>query len=116
MKNRFTIIVIVLIMLLFFITYIILDTNFINATLNNTTIDMNNSSRIITIDINSSSTPQQFYSDNNSLSIPSNDYVINNINWSSYPNLEVGYIDLAQVMEPNEYVSINLLQLASKLK
>jgi hypothetical protein len=40
----------------------------------------------------------------NSLTLPQNDYIINNINWSSYPNLQIGYIHLAQVCEPNEIV------------
>jgi hypothetical protein len=41
---------------------------------------------------------------NNSITIPPNDYVINNINWSSYPNLKTGYVYLAQVCEPNDIV------------
>lgn len=41
---------------------------------------------------------------NDSLSIPPNDYIINSINWTSYPNLQTGYVHLAQVCEPNDIV------------
>jgi hypothetical protein len=37
---------------------------------------------------------------NSTLSIPSNDYVINHINWSNYPYLQQGYIRNAQISEP----------------
>jgi hypothetical protein len=42
--------------------------------------------------------------ENNSFYIPTNDYIINNIDWLSYPNLRVGYVDQAQICEPNEIV------------
>lgn len=38
---------------------------------------------------------------NNTLTMPSNDYVINHINWSYYPNLERGYIQDAQILDTN---------------
>ena len=113
MKNQY-IIIIVLIMVLALITYIMINANFINVTLNNTNTNVNNSSGNISKDIYLNVTSQPIYSDNNSLSIPSNDYIINNINWSSYTNLEVGYIDLAQVMEPNEYVSHKFIAVGVK--
>jgi hypothetical protein len=115
MKIRFVIIAIGLVIILTFITYIILDINSFTLTLNNNTnISMNNSTSTISKDVNSSPTSIQFYNDNDSLLIPSNDYIINNINWSSYPNLAVGYIDLAEAMEPNEYVSHKFMAIGVK--
>jgi hypothetical protein len=38
---------------------------------------------------------------NSSLTIPSNDYVINQINWSNYPNLERGYVQDVQILDTN---------------
>lgn len=76
------------------------STTTLNSTINKTNESFNNSLiNSTTISI----TPLPF-DYNNTLTIPSNDYIINKINWSSNPNLEIGYIDLAQVMEPNEYV------------
>jgi hypothetical protein len=42
---------------------------------------------------------------NSTLNIPPSDSVINNINWSSYPNLQTGYVYLAEVQGPNEYIN-----------
>ena len=46
---------------------------------------------------------------NNTLNIPSNDYVINHINWSSYPNLETGYVYLPKSKDLTNILITNLL-------
>jgi hypothetical protein len=39
---------------------------------------------------------------NATLSIPSNDYIINHINWSLYPDIQAGYISKSYLSEPND--------------
>jgi hypothetical protein len=41
---------------------------------------------------------------NNTLEIPPNDFVINHINWSSYPNLQSGYVYTVYIAEPTNIV------------
>jgi hypothetical protein len=41
---------------------------------------------------------------NTSFILPSNDYVINHINWSTYPDLPVGYVQNAFVSDPTSVV------------
>ncbi|MCD1294776.1 hypothetical protein CUJ83_07160 [Methanocella sp. CWC-04] len=50
--------------------------------------------------------------------IPDNDYVINNIKWSSYPNLEKGYILVADVVGPNQVLNYKFIdvQLLTEVK
>jgi hypothetical protein len=102
MKLKFYIITgIILIIIILVGVYTIKNSTIpINSTIDKTNESFNNS---IVNNTNITVTPIPF-DYNSTLSIPSNDYIINHINWSSNPNLEVGYIDLAQVMEPNEYV------------
>lgn len=57
---------------------------------NNTTIQNNNQSPTITTLPNKT---DQF-------NIPSNDYIINHINWSKYPNLQTGYVLVAEKSGP----------------
>jgi hypothetical protein len=47
-------------------------------------------------------TPSPTIDNNSSLRIPSNDYVINHINWSNYPYLQQGYVRDARISEPND--------------
>jgi len=75
-------------------------------------ISNNNSSNLNQINnkLNQNST----INDNNSINIPSNDSIINNINWSRYPNLQMGYVHFAQECEPNDivphkYVAIGII-------
>ena len=41
---------------------------------------------------------------NNTLDIPPSDFVINHINWSSYPNLQIGYVYSAYISEPTKVI------------
>jgi hypothetical protein len=47
---------------------------------------------------------------NNSLTYPSNDFVINHINWSSYPNLATGYIFKVYIANPNDIISYKFIE------
>jgi hypothetical protein len=42
---------------------------------------------------------------NSTWPIPSNDYVINHINWSLYPDIQTGYISQSDLSEPNEVIN-----------
>lgn len=43
------------------------------------------------------------------LHIPPNDYVINNINWSKYPNLQKGYVLAAYKAGPNDVLNYEFI-------
>jgi hypothetical protein len=45
-------------------------------------------------------TPMPTIDYNSTLYLPSNDYVINHINWSNYPSLQQGYVHDAKITEP----------------
>jgi hypothetical protein len=68
-----------------------------NNTLNNTSISL-------------SVTPIVDENNNTTLNIPPNDYVINNINWSSYPNLQRGYVSVSEISKPNAVVSHEFIE------
>jgi len=88
-------------LLILIISLLILTNNYFiiyNNQSINTSLNTNSSSNIANI------SPTPIIDFNKSLIIPPNDYVINHINWSSNPNLETGYIYLAQVCEPNDIV------------
>jgi hypothetical protein len=68
---------------------------------NNSTLTSNNSSIINPTVINST---------NDTLKVPPNDFVINNINWSLYPNLQKGYISVAEISGPNDVVSHQFIE------
>jgi hypothetical protein len=68
-----------------------LHINFFNS--NKTNSSINNSSTI-------APTPTLDY--NSTLNLPSNDYVINHINWSNYPYLQQGYIRDASIYDPTD--------------
>jgi hypothetical protein len=77
-------------------SYAVVTTNNLNSInifyLNHTNTSKNNVSII---------SPSPTIDYNNSLTMPSNDYVINHINWTSYPNLERGYVQDAQILDTN---------------
>lgn len=41
---------------------------------------------------------------NSSLTYPPNDFAVNHINWSSYPNLQTGYVYLVCISEPTDVI------------
>lgn len=47
---------------------------------------------------------------NSSLTYPSNDFVINHINWSSYPNLATGYIYTVYIAGSNDIISHKFIE------
>jgi hypothetical protein len=57
-----------------------------------------NSSTNYTLTITPLPTIDNYYT----LNIPSNDYVINHINWSDYPYIQQGYVREAKISDPNE--------------
>lgn len=50
--------------------------------------------------------------------IPPNDYVINNINWSKYPNLQKGYVLAAYKTGPNDVLNYDFVdvQICTEIK
>ncbi|AFC99409.1 hypothetical protein Mtc_0646 [Methanocella conradii HZ254] len=83
-------------------TYIILNNNYkINNNLNNSSVDLNLTTNLTQIDT---------IEPNNSFTIPPNDYVINHINWSSYPNLQTGYVYTACISEPTDVIPYKFLE------
>lgn len=69
----------------------------------------NNSSKMIT---NSSThIPNDNDIDfNKTLTIPPNDYVINSINWSNYPNLKQGYVYTVYIAGPTDTISHKFIE------
>lgn len=47
---------------------------------------------------------------NSSLNFPPNDYAINHINWSQYPNLSSGYVYTVYVAGPNDVISHKFIE------
>lgn len=88
-----------LFILLIVITLLIL-TNYTDYIFNNDT----NLSLSLTPYPTSSVIPSLSIEPNNTLAIPPSDYVINNINWSSYPNLQSGYVYTVYIAEPTNVV------------
>jgi uncharacterized protein YxeA len=68
--------------------------------IHNISINKNNTS----VNTNISLTATPVVDENTTLYIPTNDYVINNINWPSYPNLQRGYVSVSEISGPNEVV------------
>lgn len=88
-----------LFILLIVIALLIL-TNYTDYIFNNDT----NLSLSLTPYPTSSVIPSLSIEPNNTLAIPPSDYVINNINWSSYPNLQSGYVYTVYIAEPTNVV------------
>lgn len=53
-----------------------------------------------------------------SLKVPPNEYVVENINWTSYPNLQKGYVLAAYIAKPNSIISHDFIevQICSEVK
>jgi hypothetical protein len=47
---------------------------------------------------------------NNSLTYPPNDFAVNHINWSSYPNLQTGYVYLVCISEPTDVIPYKFIE------
>jgi len=71
--------------------------------------NQNNSSNDTITNINITQNPQLTIQEDN-LTIPSNDYVINKINWSYYPNLQTGYVYKAYISEPNDVINHKFIE------
>ena len=96
MKFRLIISLIILVIIVVICSLVIINQN--GYMINN----INNSSSntpSLTITDSPASTEQ-----NNILIVPTNDYVINHINWSLYPNLETGYVYTVYIAEPTNVV------------
>ncbi|WP_237705943.1 hypothetical protein [Methanocella conradii] len=64
----------------------------------------------ITVNTTISSTPLASVDPNSSLTFPPNDFAINHINWSSYPNLQTGYVYLVCIAEPNDVIPYKFIE------
>lgn len=62
--------------------------------------NINSTTSTVSIQLSISDSPIS----NTILVIPPDDYVINHINWSLYPNLEKGYIYMAQIIGPTDTI------------
>jgi ribosomal protein S8 len=95
---RLTIVHILIIIFIFIIitvaSYSYVKIDKFNINLSNSNKTNNSTNYILTI------TPLPTIDYNSTLSIPSNDYVINHINWSNYPYLQQGYIRDARISDP----------------
>ncbi|MDI6898125.1 hypothetical protein [Methanocella conradii] len=47
---------------------------------------------------------------NSSLTFPPNDFAINHINWSSYPNLTTGYVYTVYIAGPNDVIPYKFIE------
>ncbi|WP_174591162.1 hypothetical protein [Methanocella conradii] len=96
MKFKFEIIIIGMISLIICLLLFIYINEYNYNFNNNSSIDTNyliaNTTHIVSMD------------PNNSLTFPPNDYAINHINWSSYPNLQTGYTYLVCIAEPTDVI------------
>ncbi|WP_174591911.1 hypothetical protein [Methanocella conradii] len=79
---------------------------------NNISNILSNNSSIIDDDVNLNvnSTPTVSFTPNDSLTFPSNDFAINNINWSSYPNLQTGYVYTVYIAGPNNVIPYKFIE------
>jgi hypothetical protein len=88
-------VIIIILAIITIASYTYVKTNEININFTNsnkTNISINNTSTI---------TPSPSVDYNSTLNLPSNDYVINHINWSNYPYLQQGYIRDARISDPD---------------
>jgi len=79
---------------------------------NNISNILSNNSSIINDDINLNVnlTPTVSFIPNDSLTFPPNDFAINNINWSSYPNLQTGYVYTVYIAGPNNVIPYKFIE------
>jgi hypothetical protein len=54
--------------------------------------------------------PSTFVNPNSTLVYPNSDYAINQINWSSYPNLQTGYVYAVYIAEPTNVISHKFIE------
>ncbi len=99
MKVKLIITVIGLFILLAIISLLVVASN--NGYIFNNNLN-NSSSTNLNTTINP--TPLITVDPNNSLKFPSNDFAINHINWSSYPDLRTGYVYLVCISEPTDVI------------
>jgi len=103
MKIKVVLLTFIIIILLFVVIFIIIQNKTTSVNEINYTIPINNTNSTTII---LSSVP----GDNSTLVIPSNDYVINNINWSMCPNLQVGYVYKVYIAEPNQVIDHKFIE------
>ncbi|BAI60164.1 hypothetical protein MCP_0092 [Methanocella paludicola SANAE] len=98
MNNKLVLIigVVVIIGLIIGLCYYKFDNNFVT----------NNNSTINTI----TPIPTENPVENDTLTILPNDYVINNINWTQYPNLQQGYIYKVYIAGPTDTVPYKFME------
>jgi hypothetical protein len=94
------IIVLLLSLLIILASYEYTNNIELNNTTNNNSINTTNLSN--TTNVSLTATPTD--GNNSTLYLPPNDYVINNINWPLYPNLQKGYVSVSEISEPNSIV------------
>jgi hypothetical protein len=114
-KKLIIIIVIILIIVLTIGVYTIIGkSNYYNFINNSSNHSINSST---TINFGNTTVTPIIISNNNLTVIP-NDYLINNITWKSYPNLEIGYVIENEVLEPNAIVnhSYIAIEIATEVK
>lgn len=90
--NIVHVLIIIIIIAIASCTYVKIDK--INVNLQNVNKTNSTTNYILTI------TPSPTIDYNYTLIVPSNDYVINHINWSNYPYLQRGYIRDARISDP----------------
>jgi hypothetical protein len=71
-----------------------------------------------TIQLNVSNSNISQSNNTNYLDIPTNDYIINHINWSNYPNLKTGYVLAAYKAGPNDVLNYEFIdvQICTEIK
>ena len=92
------------------IVIILIITWFVYIDKENLKYDIINSPSNTSINETITPTPTKLIDNNGSLIVQSNDYAINHINWSLYPNLQTGYVFLACVSDPNEVISYKFIE------
>ncbi|WP_174591163.1 hypothetical protein [Methanocella conradii] len=85
-----------LIFIIFIIFFIFIVYSIINKNIANNNLISNNTSY--------NTINPMFNNTSEILLLPSNDYVINHINWTSYSNLEVGYVYKAYISDPTDVI------------
>jgi hypothetical protein len=99
-KTKILICIIILITILLIGVYAVVSKSDIQNIINSGNHTLNNSTNIGSNIVTNTPTINV----NNTQNLLTNDYIINHINWESYPNLEVGYIVENEIREPNDFV------------
>lgn len=107
MKIKYLLIVLSVIIIILLISLFAMDNNISNIInyeqINKTNNSSNQTDSLINLNNNSTNVIDPFY-------IPNSDYVINNINWSNYPNLQKGYVLAAYKAGPNDVLNYYFIE------